>query len=211
MISRLPELISREQLLMSLSRAIMQVLRTDSLATARLQALAGRVIGIRITGIETAIFAAVDEDGLLLARETLREPDVVLSGRVADFAAFAQARQASGTLPAGALKIQGDLATAQAVQRLLDELNLDWEALLAERVGEVAARQIGRGVRRGVTWLRQTAEALQADIPAWLQDERRLVPAADEVETLSREGMSLASDVDRLAARIARLRTRGAA
>ncbi|MEN9726059.1 MAG: hypothetical protein RL434_425, partial [Pseudomonadota bacterium] len=65
--------------------------------------------------------------------------------------------------------------------------------------------------RRGVTWLRQTAEALQADIPAWLQDERRLVPAADEVETLSREGMSLASDVDRLAARIARLRTRGAA
>ncbi len=210
MISRLPELLSREQLLMSLSRAIMQVLRTDSLATARLQALAGRVIGIRITGIETAIFAAVDEDGLLLARETLREPDVVLCGRLADFAAFAQARQASEALPAGALKIQGDLATAQAVQRLLDELNLDWEALLAERVGEVAARQIGRGVRGGMSWLQQATEALRADIPAWLQDERRLVPAADEVETLARESMSLASDVDRLAARIARLRTRGA-
>lgn len=196
---------------MTLSRAIMQVLRTDSLATARLQSLSGRVIGIRITGFETAVFAAVDEEGLLLARETVREPDVVLSGRLADFAAFAQARRAAEGLPAGALKIQGDLATAQAVQRLLDELNLDWEALLAGRVGEVAARQIGRGVRRGLTWLQQTAEALRSDIPAWLQDEGRLVPAAEEVDSLAREGMTLASDVDRLAARIARLRTRGVA
>ncbi|MBM4228884.1 MAG: hypothetical protein FJ164_14265 [Gammaproteobacteria bacterium] len=211
MISRLPELLSQEQLLMGLSRAVMRVLQTDSLATARLHALAGRVIGIRITGFDTAIFAAVDDEGLLLARETLREPDVILSGRLADFAAFAQARQGSDAMPAGALKIQGDLATAQAVQRLLDELNLDWEALLAERVGEVAARQIGRGVRQGFAWLRGGAESLRADLPAWLQDESRLVPAAEEVETFTRDGMSLASDVDRLAARIARLHKRGAA
>jgi len=93
-------------------------------------------------------------------------------------------------------------------QRLLDELALDWEALLAEQVGEVAARQIGRAVSSGVVFLRALGEAFRRYFPAWLQDEQAVVPSAEEVETFTRQSMSLGSDVDRLAARISRLQGR---
>lgn len=204
----LSDLLSREQILMRLSQAIMRILRTDSLAMARLSELEGRIIALRVTGLEFEIFAAVDGDGLLLARSAPREADVALAGRLADFAAFAGARADREAMPAGRLRIQGDLATAQAVQRLLDELALDWEALLAEQVGEVAARQIGRAVSSGVAFLRALGDAFRRDFPAWLQDEQAVVPSAEEVETFTRESMTLGSDVDRLAARISRLHGR---
>jgi ubiquinone biosynthesis accessory factor UbiJ len=202
-------LLSQAQWLARLSSAIMQVLRTDSLALARLNELAGKVIAVRVTGFATTVYAAVDNGSLILATETAREPEVTLAGRIADFVAFAEARRNTQAAPAGKLQIQGDLATAQTVQRLLDDLAIDWEALLATQVGDLAAHQLGRGIRRGLTWWREARAAWVEDIPAYLQTERQWVPTLDEVEAFTRDGMALGSAVDRLAARVARLQARG--
>ncbi len=188
----------------------MRVLSTDSLAMARLQGLTGRVIAVQVRGFETTLYMAIDGGTLLLATQTASSPDVTLSGHVSDFVSFAHARQTTQALPAGRLQIQGDLAVAQAIQQLLDDLDIDWEALLADQVGGVAAHQLGVGIRRGVAWWRETWGAMVEDVPAYLQHERRWVATADDVERFSRDGMTLGSDVERLAARIARLRDRGA-
>jgi ubiquinone biosynthesis protein UbiJ len=209
-IDLLKSLLTREALLARCANAIMRVLHTDSLASARLREFTGRVIALQINGVDTTVYAAVDDGSLLLATSAAREPDVILSGRIADFAAFAQARRATQAIPAGKLQIQGDLATAQSLQRLLDELDIDWEALLAAQVGDLAAHQIGRGVRHGLAWLREARAAWVEDVPAYLQHERHWVPTTDDVERFAREGMALVSDVDRLAARVARLRDRQA-
>ena len=208
MIAPLTSMLNQAQLLVRLSTAIMQVLNTDSLASARLNELAGRVIALQVSGFSTTVYAALDRGCLILATSAVREPDVTLTGRIADFAAFAQARRNAQTMPAGKLQIQGDLATAQAIQRLLDNLAIDWEALLATRVGDIAAHQIGRGVRRGLAWVREARAAWAQDIPAYLQTETQWVPTAEDVEALTRDGMTLVSDVDRLAARVDRLRAR---
>lgn len=186
----------------------MRVLNTDSLAAARLHELEGRVIALQVTGSRSILYAALANGNLILATDAMREPDVTLTGRIADFAAYAQARGNAQAAPAGKLQIEGDLATAQATQRLLDDLAIDWEALLATRVGDLAAHQVGRGVRRGLAWLREARAAWAEDIPAYLQQERHWVPTGEEVEALTRDGMALLSDVDRLAARVARLRER---
>ncbi|MGD9603464.1 MAG: SCP2 domain-containing protein [Gammaproteobacteria bacterium] len=201
-------LLGQDRVLERIAEAVMRVLRTDSLASARLASLAGRVIAIRVDGFDATFYAAIDADRLLLATGTAREPDVMLSGRLTDFASFARARQEAQAVPAGRVQIQGDLATAQAVQRLLDELDIDWEALLARRIGDVAARQVGRGLRHGIGWLRDARAAWLEDVPAFLTREQRWVPSAEEIEQFARDGMTLGSDVDRLAARIARLRER---
>ena len=49
-------------------------------------------------------------------------------------------------LPRG-MQISGDAETAQVFSRLLKNADLDWEELLAQRIGDVAAQQIGNAVR----------------------------------------------------------------
>jgi ubiquinone biosynthesis accessory factor UbiJ len=187
---------------------VTRVIGTDALATARLRTLRDRVIALRLRGREFTLYATVDEAGFVFATESPREADVMLEGSVQDFIAFARARRADQAVPAGAVKIQGDLATAQLVQSLLDDLNIDWEELLAHYFGGVAAHQIGRGVRHGLRRLAEARRAWSEDLTAYLIDETRLVPSADDVEQLTRASMGLVTDVDRLAARVARLSAR---
>jgi ubiquinone biosynthesis protein UbiJ len=208
-IAGLDALFTQERLLALLAHALTRLIATDSVAMARLRALRGRVAAVHVNGIAPTLYAAVDGDALILATATARDPDVTLSGRIVDFVEFARARRGAETVPAGRLQISGDLGTAQALQALLDDLDVDWEALLAERVGEVAAHQAGRGVRAATARLTAARTAWREDLGAWLQDEARLLPAPDEVEAFMRETMALASDVERLAARFARLRARG--
>lgn len=187
--------------------AVTRLIETDALATARLRELSGRIIALRLGGYEAALYATVDAAGLALALSAQREPDVALTGSVRDFIAFARARQTQA-VPVGKLQIQGDLATAQLVQTLLDDLNIDWEELLAQAFGDVAARQLGRGIRGGLRWVSEARARWTQDLSAYLIDESRIVPAPREVEELTRTGMSLVSDVERLGLRVERLAKR---
>lgn len=186
---------------------VSRLIGTDSLANARLRELTGRVIALRLRGRDAALYATVDEVGLVLSGTTQRDPDVTLTGAISDFIAFARARQTQA-MPVGKLQIQGDLATAQLVQALLDDLNIDWEELLAQAFGDVAARQIGRGIRGGLRWVSEARARWTEDLSAYLIDESRVIPAPREVEDLTRTGMTLVSDVERLVARVERLRDR---
>jgi ubiquinone biosynthesis accessory factor UbiJ len=192
--------------LQRVASATTRVLATDALAAARLSELQDRIIALRLRGQELALFATVDAGGLLFATSTPREPDVSLTGSIGDFIAFARARQGAQPAPPGKLQIQGDLATARLVQSLLDELAIDWEELLADSIGDVAAHQVGRGLREGLRWLGEARRAWREDLTAYLLDEKRLVPTSHEVEVLARESANLLSAVDQLAARVERLR-----
>ncbi len=194
-----------EPMLARASRALMHLLRTDSVALAHLQALDGRVIAIEVKGLNVTLYAAVAGAELWLATASMQSPDVTLSGRVSDFLAFAQARRQAQPAATGKLRIMGDLGSAQAVQRLLEELEIDWEALLAARVGDVPAQQFGRGVRSLVSWWRASAAALTEDLTRFVQQEQPLTPSAEHVRQFAHQTTGLASDVERLAARIAQL------
>lgn len=185
-----------------------RLLATDTLAAARLRELEHRLIELRVNGIDASLFVAVDASGLLFATAAPRAADVTLEGKPTEFIAFARARRADLAIPAGTLRIQGDLGTAQTLQRLLDELEIDWEAMLADALGDVPAHQLGRGLRAGLGWLATTRAAWREDLTAFLQTERRLVPVAREIEDWSRAGLGLVNDVERLALRVARLRER---
>ncbi|MSR14772.1 MAG: hypothetical protein EXR86_09480 [Gammaproteobacteria bacterium] len=185
-----------------------RVVATDALAAARLRDIEGQIIALRLAGQDVSLYATVDAGGLLFATSAPRDPDVSLEGSGSDFIAFARARQRAQAAPAGKLKIQGDLATAQLVQSLLDDLAIDWEELLAQALGDVAAHQLGRGIRHGLRWFSEARRAWTEDLAAYLLDEKRLVPTSLEVTHLTREGMNLVSDIERLAARVERLLSR---
>lgn len=198
-------LLAPQRLLDRIAAAVNHVLRKDELASAQLRDLAGRLVEIHVLKLGWRICLAIESDGILLATSSIAPPDVALEGRLSDFLAMAQAHRRGDQVPAGKVRIQGDLATVQQLQSAFDALSIDWEATLADAIGMIPARQVARVVEGLMAWLRQTRASVERDASAYLLAEARLIPTAPEIETLGAEVLRLDIDLDRLAARLTRL------
>ena len=133
-------------------------------------------------------------------------PDVTIGGRPADFIALARANQRGESIGAGRIEIQGDLAVAQEVQALLAELDIDWEEWLAGRFGDVAAHRLGRVVRGALAFGQRRQRDFEQDVADYLRHELMIVPRADELARYGRAVYELADAVERVEARLLRLR-----
>jgi ubiquinone biosynthesis protein UbiJ len=110
------------------------------------------------------------------------------------------------TLKAGELEIEGDAALGQRLQRILGNLDLDWEEPLARLFGDPLGHELGRTARAVFAWHRQALQTFGLNTAEYLQEEARLLPVRYEVEEFLNGVDGVRADVDRLAARIRRLK-----
>ncbi len=191
-----------------LSRAVSRLLKTNADTTTRLVALQGQVIEIALRDSARSAFAVAGAHGVHLRRRHDGPVAVKVSGRFADFIAYARASRRGDSLGAGRIEIAGDLAVAQQVQALLADLKIDWEELLSRAIGDVPAHQVGRAARAVFAFGREAFAKLERDTADYLHHESQLVPRREDLDQFGRAVFRLADDIDRLAVRVQRLRER---
>lgn len=103
------------------------------------------------------------------------------------------------------IEISGDTDVARRFKSALDNMQIDWEEELAQRVGDVLAQPIATSLRNIATWIRSTAETATQDIAEFLQHESRQLPLNDEMERFAGDVDRIRDDTERLTARIERL------
>ncbi len=177
---------------------------TRNLDAAEWRPLAGRVLAIEFEQVGWVITIAFRHAGLHLLSAEGIEADTVLRGTPA-----ALARLAGGSLAAGEVEIRGDVALARQFESVMRGNEFDWEGLLAERTGDLAAYRIGRAVAAARGQGREGLDALQRNLQLGLLDWG-VVATAEEVEQFIDETDRLRDGVERLHARIERLLLRGA-
>jgi ubiquinone biosynthesis protein UbiJ len=106
----------------------------------------------------------------------------------------------------GRIVIRGDTALAHQFQRALAQLDPDWEAALAEYTGELPAHFVGQRLRAAVDWARQASSSLNANLEEYIHEESRHLPGRRELEATFADIDDLHLRVERLDARIERLR-----
>ena len=111
-------------------------------------------------------------------------------------------------VPAGKVRIQGDLATVRQFETAFDDLAFDWEGELARVVGDIPARQIARAIDGAFGFMRQAHRSLERDVGAYLLEETRSLAASEEIAQLGADALRLDMAVDRAAARLQRLEAR---
>jgi ubiquinone biosynthesis protein UbiJ len=132
-------------------------------------------------------------------------PDAVISGAPWSLARVAYGGD-RGALFAGEVEIRGDVTVGQRFEAILRGIDIDWEEQLSRLVGDVAAHQVGKLVRDTMAWGAKSAETLGRDVSEYLQEESRHLPQRDEVDAFLTAVDDLRNDVERLGARIRRLR-----
>jgi ubiquinone biosynthesis protein UbiJ len=168
--------------------------------------LAGRRVRLDLEGLPGALDIRVDESGQLrLAFAAAEEPDCVIRALPLGLLRAGVTGRADA-LGAGGAEVRGDPVVAQDFQRLLSLARPDWEEELSRLVGDVAAHQLGTMARGLAGWSRKAADTLALDAGEFLTEESRQIPTRYEIEEVLDSVDSVRDDVDRLEARLDRLR-----
>ncbi|KPQ02999.1 SCP2 sterol-binding domain-containing protein [Marinobacter sp. HL-58] len=142
-------------------------------------------------------------DRIQVASQPVESPALVLSGRPMAFAALAIGDDR--VFSEGRIQVTGDTALAHQFQRAIDQLEPDWEAAMANHIGDVPAHFIGQRIRGAVGWSRQAFRSLNANIEEYIHEESQSLPGRRELEATFADIDRLNLQTERLEARIERL------
>ena len=190
-----------------LEPALNQVLALDLDLEQLLQPLSGKVIAIAFNTEQPLIYICPASTRIQLLDRYDGVIDTTLTGTPAAFIKIALSRTPASVLSSGEIIMTGDTQTGRQFQALFEQLDLDWEGLLARASGDVIAHKLGQLFRGSQVWLDESLHTFQLNTAEFLQEESRVVPARPEVDHHYQAINRLRDDSERLAARIERLHT----
>ncbi len=176
-----------------------------------LSQLEGRRMRVVVRHSPWEVTAHADGGRLQLRRGDTTGAEVTLSGTPLSMLALLRADDPAAVIRRGDVTLTGDAEAGARFQELAMLLRPDIEAGLARVIGDVPAFGIGSLVRKALDFGRASVNTQAANVGEYLAHEKRLlVPEAEARQFI--EGVDMLREhVDRLAARIAALESRGKA
>lgn len=107
------------------------------------------------------------------------------------------------------IEIAGDVNLLRRLYAIFGSIQFDWEELLANRIGDIPARQVGNLYRWGERVSATLRTSFIDKVQHTLVEDRYLVPTRTRVEQFFNDVDDLQADVDRLEKRVERLERRG--
>ena len=193
-----------------LGRLVEGALDLDPEARAALSELSGRVVDLDVAGAGSIRLRIDGAHVRVEPRDDAVDADVTIRGAPLSLLRFLFDDDREALILGDEVRLQGDIALATRLQRIVTRMDPDLEEALAQHIGDVPAHEFVRGARGLGVWLRDSAEALLADASEYLRYEIRATPGREEVERFAHDVDDLRDGAERLEARIARLEGRQA-
>lgn len=183
-----------------------RLLKFDEVALHGCLEMQGCCIAIDIIDLDFQIYCHPGDWGIRLSREAPpREVDATISGRFMALVNLATIEDKVSTSIQEQVSFNGNVALAQRMQRVLANLDIDWEEALAEHTGDVLAFQIHQRMRDLGTWLHHSTDSLLQTSSEFLREEARLSPTTVEFEVFQSRLTQLKHDVARSEIRLQQL------
>ncbi len=194
--------------LAGLEKAVNTALELAPEGRSELLKLDGKVFALHCTAPPLDVYLQPGPAGISLMGVYEDEPTTSVRGVASDFAELASATDPAAALINGELEIGGDSAPLIELQRILSQLDIDWESPLTDHLGDVAGHQLAELLRGGFQWGRQASSSLARQLSEFIHEEARLTPPQLELEDFYRDVQELAMKTERLQSRMERLRKR---
>jgi len=177
-----------------------RALALDEHTLEQVIALQGKIICIELSGFDLSFYLAPSLDGIQVLAESDKEADTTIRGTPISLMQTALSDDRK-TLFKGEVVIEGDMALGQQFQKILDNLELDWEEPLSQIIGDIAAHQVGEVVRGFTSFAKSALNSIASTTVEYYQEETRDVVHPVELTRFSDKIDVLRGDVDRLEAR----------
>ena len=190
-----------------LEKLINQALELDPHSLQQLQTLTGHIFLIEITDLNKRLGFEFDDSGLkLMPAHSETDSQVIIRGRSAALLGLLMNRNGehSALLPDD-LELRGNINIAQKLQQILQQMDLDWEELIARYTGDTMARKIHLTLATVGKHIRATGKSFAQNGSEYLRFETETLPDQLLVDEFTRDVDTLRNDVERLQQRVKRL------
>lgn len=188
--------------LSSLEFALNKYLALDPETQARLSHLENKVIALEISDWRLHFFIVVQKNRLELLPSYSGPVTTTIRSPLFDLVKIARAKGETSALFHNEVEISGDVATGEALQKILANMDIDWEEQLSKITGDVGAHQIGKTLRGLREFARNSLDNVAEQLKSFLQVEQNQLPSKAEMERFVANVTQLQQDVERLEARI---------
>ena len=177
----------------------------DPSTLRQLAPLQGKILLIESSTPSLRIAIEVGSSGLLLHNGWQDSADVHISGSLISILNMGinagEMRSFSGT----GVNVTGNLELLRQLNLTMAGLDIDWEAALAELVGDVPAHILSDAMRKTANVRTDTLQRAKSAVVEVSQEELRLSPSKNEYDEFVLSVRHLATDTERLSARVNRL------
>lgn len=191
----------KEPLLKLINATIRQALASDESMQQYLKPLANKVIAIHIIGIEKTYFCIFTNETVQIHDHHDGAVNAKLTGGAFSLLAILLKKD----LSVSGVSIEGEIDTAQQAKNFAEKLDIDWEDLLASKIGDSPAYHIHKIGRHLKNYFVKQHREFQENLSDYLKDEKKLLVSTEQVEHLFHEIDECRFHVDRLKVRIQHL------
>lgn len=162
----------------------------------------GKIICLHISGLDLKLYFLPDQNDIAVMGRYAGEPDTTIKGAPITLMRLGLSSNSGKTLLESTASIEGNTHLGAEFSRILSEVDIDWEQILSQFVGDTVAYQTGQLVAGSNKWLKEKHQTLRADTNQYLTEEAQLTPVEAEINLYLDQVDELRMSVDRLEARI---------
>jgi ubiquinone biosynthesis protein UbiJ len=194
----------------ALEAALNRALALDPETRASLLALDGRRIQLAVEAPPLAAEIRVEGERLVVGpADATREPDLGVRGTLGGLIAQLPFFKRDDAPPVGRVRVSGDADLARRLQRLAERFDPDWQKPFVAVFGDVLGVQVAKGVAAALREAKAAGQSIAGSTAEYLTEESRDVVGKAELHAFHDGVDMLRDDVERLAARVNRMK-RGA-
>ena len=186
--------------LASAEKMLNTALRYDSATRIGLARLEGKILAVQITSPAINVFVMQMDDELRLMGNWDGDVDTRISGSLLALAQLSQTE--IHNLKDSGVTVMGDLSLLADFQRLVKNLDIDWEEMLSQFTGDIIGHQTAQLIRAKFGWAKERAKSAQRLTSEFLTEELKTLPSKPELNDFYQQVDDLRLAVDRAAARV---------
>lgn len=189
--------------LASAEKMLNAALRYDPATRIGLARLEGKILAVQIAAPAINVFVMPMDDELRLMGNWDGDVDTRISGSLIALAQLSQTE--IHNLKNSGVTVVGDLSLLADFQRLVKNLDIDWEEMLSQFTGDIIGHQTAQLIRAKFGWVKTRAKSAQRMTSEFLTEELKTVPGKPELNDFYRQVDDLRLAVDRAAARVEKI------
>ncbi len=195
----------------ALETALNRALALDADTRAALRGLDGQRIALTLSSPPLALELRVDGERLRVGPvDEAAEPDLAVRTSLAGVLSQLPFLRRDDAPPIGKVRVSGDAELARRLQQLARRFDPDWQQPFVGVFGEVIGVQVANAFASALGQAREFGRGFAGSAAEYVTEESRDVVPRAELEAFHDDVDAIRDDVERLAARIARLPRAGA-